>query len=126
MFIKVLLALCLMIVFACSPTISMRSIHESVINSNNSLMADILERKIVEYYYSHGNNLPASVSNCVNKDDLKLMGLDSYDDYSNNAIFNYNIIDDSSFSLLILNNGNIVYQSRLSNKRLDKANLDVL
>lgn len=106
MFIKLIIALAIVLVMAGPLPINSPSMKDSVLDKELETMATIIDEAIVSYYVNHAGVLPVNLDVNV----LLVMGLEHIDMSS----FNYEKVDDNTFKLT----------ARLSNSILTSVNSD--
>ena len=121
MFLKLLVAMILMIVCA-TGVMSPRFVKNKLEARNINTMSVVLDKAIVDYYRSHGGNFPKADAGCVSVAALKSMGLSSYSYYRDSSKFSYSVNGDGTFSLTINpGDGSSSYTTANSNKAITSS-----
>ena len=107
MFIKLLIALAIILVMTGPLPLKSQSMKNTISDKEVETMITILDKAVVSYYISHAGVLPAE----LNSDVRLIMGLENIDI----TPFNYVKVDDNTFRL----------QGRLSSGSIQSANSGV-
>lgn len=119
MFVKVFIAVMLMVIWVGTAGSGMK-MDKGTSDSSAVTMGVMLDKKIVEYYLSHSNQLPAEDNGTVSLSALKVMGLNNYDDYRDKNKFLYVPESNGTFSLTVYS-GDKFFVTKNSNKVLSEA-----
>lgn len=101
MFVKLLIALIL--IGTWSGTMGFKNNLSDNINNNEIITkAVMLDKKIVEYYLAHSNQLPASENGCISISALTAMGFSGCEEFRDKNKFFYSVNGNGTFTLSVI------------------------